>query len=79
MCHVFAVALAMIVPPFQCSDLINQHNLPDPCSVECHEKIFDKSFWKNTVPMEFGQVCDESNMIGDDFNSSFLSPEKITL
>ena len=59
-CHMWAVAFETIVPPFHCAAL--QDNTSNVCAAECDEYHFDKSFWENTIPMQFGLICDKFNL-----------------
>ena len=63
MCHHWAVAFETIVPPFQCADDTVPGNMSNHCAAECDEYNFDTSFWGNTIPMEFGLICDRFNLL----------------
>ena len=65
-CHMWAVAFETIVPPFHCAAAAAgaalQDNTSNVCAAECDEYHFDKSFWENTIPMQFGLICDKFNL-----------------
>jgi len=66
--HIFLSVFGMAYDSFHCADQPDGHNgeemgeIVNGCSDHCSNYEFDRSFWQDSITMQFQLVCDRSSL-----------------